>query len=200
MSILLHVCCAPCLVFPASVMQGEGREFSCYFYNPNIHPYREFRKRLDTFIEFAGSRGYSYIIDRDYGLKQFLRQVVFNEEARCGLCYRMRLGRTAKIAVENGYSGFTSTLLYSTYQNHALICNQARQAAQRQGVGFVYRDFRTGWQQGIDESISLGLYRQSYCGCIFSEQERYDNRLKKQLRILRKNDVQSRGTSDDKPE
>ena len=76
MRILLHSCCAPCLVYPASVLEEEGMDFSCYFFNPNIHPYREFRKRLDTFLELVEHRGYSYSIDRDYGLRQFLRQVV----------------------------------------------------------------------------------------------------------------------------
>lgn len=200
MSVLIHVCCAPCLMYPASVLEGEGAEFSCYFYNPNIHPYREFRARLNTFLELADNRKYSYIVDRDYGLKEFLRRIVFKEDARCGLCYQMRLGQTARVAAENNHSGFTSTLLYSKYQNHALLCSQAEQAAEKEAVPFVYRDFRVGWQQGINESIASNLYRQSYCGCIYSEQERYDNRLKKQLRKKRKCDVQSRGSGNDKPE
>ncbi len=200
MSVLLHVCCAPCLLYPASVLEGEGTDFSCYFYNPNIHPYREFRKRLNTFVAYADSRTYPYIIDRDYGLKTFLRQVVFKEDARCSLCYRMRLGRTARIAAENQFEGFSSTLLYSRYQNHALICRQAKEAAAEEAVPFMYRDFRVGWQQGIDASIASGLYRQSYCGCIYSEQERFDNRLKKQVRKKRNSDVQSRGSGNDKSE
>ena len=200
MSVLIHVCCAPCLMYPASVLSAEGVDYSCYFYNPNIHPYREFRKRLNTFVDLAESRQYTYHVDRDYGLKQFLRQVVFKENVRCGYCYRMRLEQTAKIAAENNHQGFTSTLLYSKYQNHSLIKKQAEQAAEEESVPFLYRDFRIGWQQGIDESIACDLYRQSYCGCIYSEQERYDNRLKKQLRKERKKHVQPRGPGNDKPE
>ncbi|MGA7277931.1 MAG: epoxyqueuosine reductase QueH, partial [Desulfocapsaceae bacterium] len=78
---------------------------------------------------------------------------------------------------------------YSTYQNHALIIKQAQSAAEQGSVALFYRDFRDGWQQGIDAAIACGLYRQSYCGCIFSEQERYDNRLKKRLKKERKNHV-----------
>ncbi len=89
MSILLHVCCGPCLVYPAKVMEGQGVDVTCYFFNPNIHPYREFKKRLNSFKEFADSRNYSYIIDSDYGLKMFLRQVVFNEDQRCNFCYQI---------------------------------------------------------------------------------------------------------------
>ena len=86
MSILLHVCCGPCLVYPATVMEREGVDFTCYFFNPNIHPYREFKQRLNSFKELADSRNYSYLIDRDYGLKMFMRQVVFNEDQRCKIC------------------------------------------------------------------------------------------------------------------
>jgi predicted adenine nucleotide alpha hydrolase (AANH) superfamily ATPase len=197
MSILLHVCCGPCLVFPAKVLEGEGTDFTCYFFNPNIHPYREFIKRLSSFKELADSRNYSYLIDRDYGLKMFLRQVVFNEDQRCKLCYQMRLGRAARLAAEQGHRGFSSTLLYSTYQNHALIKKQATLASESHSSPFFYHDFRVGWQQGIDESKACNLYRQSYCGCLFSEQERYDNRLKKRLKKERKSNVQASGSGHD---
>jgi predicted adenine nucleotide alpha hydrolase (AANH) superfamily ATPase len=197
MSILLHVCCGPCLVFPAKVMEREGVDFTCYFFNPNIHPYREFKKRLNSFKELADSRNYSYLIDKEYGLKMFMRQVVFNEDQRCKFCYQMRLGKAAELAAENGYQGFSSTLLYSTYQNHALIKKQAALASGSHEIPFMYRDFRVGWQQGIEESKACNLYRQSYCGCLFSEQERYDNRLKKRLKRERKTNVQASGAGDD---
>lgn len=189
MSVLLHVCCGPCLVYPARVLEEEGTSFTCYFFNPNIHPYREFKKRLESFRKLAEARNFKTIIDPDYGLKAFLRAVVFNEDIRCSHCYRLRLEKTAKIAAERDFSYFSTTLLYSTYQNHALIIKQAQSAAEQGSVALFYRDFRDGWQQGIDAAIACGLYRQSYCGCIFSEQERYDNRLKKRLKKERKNHV-----------
>lgn len=182
MSVLLHVCCGPCLVYPARILEEEGVDFTCYFFNPNIHPYREFKKRLDTFRELAVARNFDTIVDRDYGLQSFLRAVVFNENQRCGHCYRIRLEKTAHLAAQRNFSHFSTTLLYSTYQNHSLIKSQAQIASENDSVPFLYRDFREGWQQGIDESIAGNLYRQSYCGCIFSEQERYDNRLKKILK------------------
>ena len=197
MSILLHVCCGPCLVYPAKVLEDEGTDFTCYFFNPNIHPYREFKKRLNSFKELADSRNYRYIIARDYGLKMFLREVVFNEDQRCKICYRTRLGNVARLAAEQRYRGFSTTLLYSTYQNHDLIKKQAAHASESQSIPFVYHDFRKGWQQGIDESKACNLYRQSYCGCLFSEQERYDNRLKKQIKRNLKSDVQAAGTGHD---
>ena len=197
MSILLHVCCGPCLVYPARVLEGEGTDFTCYFYNPNIHPYQEFKRRLNSFKDLADSRNYRYVIERDYGLKMFLRKVVFKEDQRCTFCYQMRLGNVAKYAAERGDEGFSTTLLYSTYQNHALIRHQADQASKHHSVPFLYHDFRVGWQQGIDDSKAANLYRQSYCGCLFSEQERYDNRLKKKLKRKRNTDVQTSGSGHD---
>jgi epoxyqueuosine reductase len=200
MSILLHVCCGPCLLYPAQVLEGEGTDFTCYFFNPNIHPYREFKNRLNSFKELAEARRYSVYIDPDYGLRAFLRAVVFHEEKRCSSCYRMRLEKTARLARESGYAAFSTTLLYSTYQNHALIRSEAASASEVHQLPFFYHDFRLGWQQGIDEAKTCNLYRQSYCGCIYSEQERYDKRLKKKLRKLRKNDVQSSRSGHNQPE
>lgn len=190
MSILLHVCCGPCLLYPAKVLEGQGTDFTCYFYNPNIHPYREFKNRLTSFRELVEVRNYRYIIDRDYGLQTFLRAVVFSEDRRCTFCYKMRFEKTARLARQNGHSGFSTTLLYSTYQNHSLLKVQAEVASEDHQVPFVYYDFRGGWQQGIDESKRCNLYRQSYCGCIYSEQERYDNQLKKKLKKEKRDNVQ----------
>lgn len=200
MSILLHTCCGPCLLYPAQLLEEEGVDFTCYFFNPNIHPYKEFKNRLNSFKELAESRKYPVIIDPDYGLRSFLRAVVFKEEKRCATCYKMRFERTAKLAREHGFDGFSTTLLYSTYQNHSLIRSQGNNASEIHQLPFVYQDFRVGWQQGIDEANRSNLYRQSYCGCIYSEQERYDNRLKKKLKKKRKDDVQSSRPGHDKPE
>ena len=189
MSILLHVCCAPCLVYPAGVLEDEGVDFTCYFYNPNIHPFTEFKKRLNSVRSLAQERGFKLVFDKDYGLKEFLRAVVFKESKRCHFCYHSRLEKTAQMAVSGPYDAFSSTLLYSKYQNHATITQQGREIEATLAIPFVYRDFRSGWQQGIDESISSGLYRQSYCGCIYSEQERYDNKLKKRMKKERKLNV-----------
>ncbi len=200
MSILLHTCCGPCLLYPARVLEGQGIDFTCYFFNPNIHPYREFRSRLNSFKELAEARNYAVVIDPDYGLREFLRAIVFAEEKRCSTCYKMRLEQTAKLARERGHDGFSTTLLYSTHQNHALIRSQGSNASEMHRLPFVYQDFRVGWQQGVDEAQRSSLYRQSYCGCIYSEQERYDNRLKKKLRKKRKDDVQSSRSGHNQPE
>jgi hypothetical protein len=157
-----------------------------YFYNPNIHPYREFKKRLNSLQDLAEKTNLPLHIDNEYGLNEYLRKVVFNEKKRCLLCYNMRLERTAKQAAKIRADAFSSTLLYSRYQNHEAIINIATKMAEKYGVEFYYEDFREGWQEGIDKAIEMELYRQSYCGCIYSEQERYDNKLKKKMRKERK--------------
>ena len=182
MSTLLHVCCAPCLIYPVSVFKEEGYDFSGYFYNPNIHPFREFKKRLDSLRLFASEQAITIVYDQDYGLRDFLRAVVFKESQRCRYCYRTRLEKTARMAIDKGYDSFSSTLLYSRYQNHGSIIQQAQELEQQLSIPFFYRDFRNGWQRGIDLSITQNLYRQSYCGCIYSEQERYDKKRKKELK------------------
>ena len=182
MKILLHVCCGPCTVYPLQVLRDESIEVTGYFYNPNIHPYREFKRRIGALVTFAEKKKFALEIDRNYGLTEYLRRVVYHEEKRCAICYDMRLGRAAARAAELGLDGFSTTLLYSRYQNHALLKEKCALLAKKHGLEFVYRDFREGWQQGIDESIAMELYRQPYCGCIYSEQERYDKKLRKQLR------------------
>jgi predicted adenine nucleotide alpha hydrolase (AANH) superfamily ATPase len=179
MRILLHLCCGPCAAYPLQQLRLQGHEASGLFYNPNIHPYQEFRRRIDAVKQLAAASDFPVEIDDNYGLTDYLRQVVFHETERCPLCYQTRLARTAQAAAEGGFDAFTTTLLYSKYQNHRLLIEQCEQLAAACGVAFFYQDFRLGWQQGIDESIRLGLYRQPYCGCIYSEQERYDKRLRK---------------------
>lgn len=186
MKLLLHMCCAPCTTYPLRYLRKKNIEITGYFYNPNIHPYREYKKRLETLKSFAQSADFPLHIAPDYELNEFLRGAVSQEQQRCGFCYSMRLQQTAYFASENGFEGFSTTLLYSRYQNHSLIKKQCESLAAQYNLTFFYEDFRKGWQEGIDISIGEDMYRQPYCGCIYSERERYDNRLKKQLKKQRK--------------
>ena len=179
MSVLLHICCGPCAVYPLEVLKNEGIKVRGFFFNPNIHPFQEFRNRLAAVEQLAVMKNLPVDYHRDYGLREYLRAVVFNEEGRCGLCYDMRLREAVEQAKRTGADAFTTSLLYSRYQNHELIRRKAEQLAEAHGIPFYYNDFREGWQQGIDLSKEMGLYRQAYCGCIYSEQERYDKRFRK---------------------
>ena len=173
MRLLLHSCCAPCTTFCLKALRADGHEVSSYFFNPNIHPYTEFRRRLDTFREYCSSQGYSAAIDETYGLRHFLSEVGQDIEGRCAQCYRMRLYAAAELARKLGADAFTTTLLISPYQNHELLRRVADQAAEAAGVPFAYYDFRPGYRESVRLSREMGLYRQPYCGCIFSEEERY---------------------------
>lgn len=182
MKLLVHMCCGPCAAYPVAVLKKEGIALQGFFFNPNIHPFREFRRRLQAMKELAEKEKIDVAFENRYGLQDYLRAVVFQEEKRCEVCYAMRLEATAVKAKESGADAFTSTLLYSRYQKHELIRKTAENMAEKYNIPFYYRDFREGWQTGIDMAVDQGLYRQAYCGCIYSEQERYDKNFRKQAR------------------
>ena len=182
MNILLHVCCGPCAVYPLHRLREQGHRVKGYFYNPNIHPFSEFARRVAALKDFVRQTAFSIDIDERYGLTEYLRRVVFHEERRCAVCYDLRLERAARKAAGEKAEAFTTTLLYSRYQNHEQIRETGMRLADRYGVEFHYEDYRRGWQEGIDGSRAMGLYRQPYCGCLYSEQERYDKSLRKKLR------------------
>jgi len=173
MKILLHICCAPCALYPLEVLRKEGHEVVGLFYNPNIHPYLEYKKRLDALCDYAATADLKLIIPEDYAMEEFLRNVAFRETTRCRYCYHSRLSYSAGIARRGKFDGFTSTLLYSKFQQHALLKEMGEDIAGNSALRFLYRDFRIGWKEGIERSKSLGMYRQQYCGCIYSEKERY---------------------------
>ena len=178
MNVLLHICCAPCSIMCIETLRGEGIEPVGFWDNPNIHPFTEFRMRRNTLVEYARSVGLELVVYGGYGLRPFLGGVGDDFVGRCKVCYRMRMRSAARYAAENGFSHFTSTLFVSPYQNHELLAETARAAAEEFGVAFLYRDFRPYFREGQDRARALGLYMQKYCGCIFSEEERYQKRKK----------------------
>lgn len=173
MKILVHICCGPCSIFPVARLREQGHELQGYFFNPNIHPYKEFCRRLDTLKEYAADIGLSLQVDKRYLLEDFLTRVIRSERLRCEECYELRLRETALQARLLGVDAFTTTLLVSPYQKHELIRNAGEAAAVETGVAFHYEDYRPGWQSGVTVSREREMYRQPYCGCIFSEKDRY---------------------------
>lgn len=144
-----------------------------FFYNPNIHPFQEYRRRLEAVESFFRDRGIRLIVRDEYDLEGFLRAVVFREENRCAYCYHRRLEATARMARRGKFDAFTTTLLQSKHQNHGMIKEIGEALGKKLGIPFYYEDFRSGWKEGIEISKEMGLYRQHYCGCIYSEKERY---------------------------
>jgi len=173
MNTLLHICCAPCANMCIETLREEGIAVTGYWYNPNIHPFTEYRSRRNTLRDYAASINLPLVEQNDYGIRPFVRSVADNIAGRCVKCYEMRFLQTAKYAAEHGFDSFTSTLFISPYQKHELMRQVAERAAAEYGVEFLYRDFRPLFHQGQDRARELGFYMQKYCGCIFSEEERY---------------------------
>ena len=172
--ILVHTCCAPCLASPL------GTAFSGFvpvglFYNPNIHPFAEYRRRLDTLRQFSRSVGLRVIYHDDYDLKRFTEGVGrtgLEHGVRCQWCYEHRLERTARTARDLGFGHFTTSLLSSPHQLHDLVVETGERMARRYGLRFHAFDSRDRYRQGVERVRSMGLHVQNYCGCIFSEEER----------------------------
>ncbi len=179
MNVLLHMCCAPCSIYPLGELRAQGMAVTGFFYNHNIHPYQEYRRRLETIRHYAATVDLPVICQDEYRLEEFLAAVAGNPSGRCLYCYTSRLEMAAKAAVANGFDAFTSSLLYSRYQKHDVIREVGERLGSQYNIPFLYDDFRRGWRQGIDISRELGLFRQQYCGCIYSEQERYAPRGEK---------------------
>ena len=173
MKVLLHICCAPCANRPIALLQEQGHEVTGFWYNPNIHPFTEYKARRNTVREYLSEIGVKLIEQNDYALRPFVRAVAEDIAHRCVKCYEMRLFETAKTAKEQGFDAFTSSLFISPYQNHSLMMDVARRAAEEYGVQFLYEDFRPLFREGQDFAREHGFYMQKYCGCVFSEEERY---------------------------
>ena len=179
---LMHVCCAPCSVSCITTLRQEGIEPVGFWYNPNIHPYMEHAARRDCLVDYAKRVGMSLYVQEDYGLRDFCRAVCDDIDHRCGYCYGIRLYAAAKFAAEHGFRSFTSTLFVSPYQDHEKMGEIAEAAGRMYGVEFLYRDFRTGFREGQAIAREEQLYMQKYCGCVFSEGERYDKKIQRDLK------------------
>jgi len=173
MRLLVHICCAPCFAAPYFHLKKDGHEIHGFWYNHNIHPFTENKKRLDTLQEFAKKEDIPLIVKDEYELEKFLRKTAFREEERCRVCYYDRMKYTAIIAKKGNFDAFTTTLLYSKFQKHDLIKEIGESLAQEYDVKFYYHDFREYWKEGIKISKEREMYRQQYCGCIYSERDRY---------------------------
>jgi predicted adenine nucleotide alpha hydrolase (AANH) superfamily ATPase len=173
MKLLMHICCANCSVYPLQNLFSKGIDVKGLWLNPNIHPYTEYQKRLEALENLQKSWGLDIEYIDHYGLKDFLRAVVNREDDRCILCYSMRLDETAKTAKKMGLDGFTTSLLVSPYQKFDKVITVGREMEKKYSIPFYVEDFRPGWKDGLSISRDLGLYRQKYCGCIYSEMERY---------------------------
>ena len=180
MKLLLHTCCAPCSIQCFESLAADGIRPDLFWYNPNIHPFTEYRLRRDSLSLFAEEKNLALIMEDEYGLRSFIKATFPSDEnssqegqTRCIYCYRIRLEKTARLAAERAFDAYSTTLLISPYQNHELIKRIGEELAVDLGVEFLYRDFRPLFREGRSQARVAGYYMQKYCGCIYSEEERY---------------------------
>ena len=173
MKLLLHTCCAPCLIYPLEKLQKDGVQVSAFFYNPNIHPFAEYKNRKQAVADLSSSLGLEAFYP-EYHPQEYFNAVNRREEApqRCSICWSMRLKETAKAAKEKGFDCFSTTLLVSPYQDQELLVKLGLEAAELEGIKFHAEDFRPGFRKAHDQAKLKGIYCQKYCGCIYSEMER----------------------------
>lgn len=169
--LLLHICCAPCSTSVIKKLRSEGFEVNGLFYNPNIHPEEEFTKRLETVKDYSAGQGLNITIDNEYDIDLFKREVEAKGGDRCFHCYKLRLGRTAYCAKENGFDSFSTTISISPYQKLDLIKKAGEEASKMHKIPFYFWDFTPLYKESIDLSKKAGLYRQKYCGCYLSMKE-----------------------------
>jgi len=177
MKLLLHTCCAPCLIYPLEVLTKSGFDITCFFYNPNIHPFSEYIKRKEAVEKLLYNTGVTVIFP-EYSPVDFFRCINLNENKprRCELCWRLRLINTAVFAREKGFDLFSTTLLVSPYQDQGLLKEIGEDVAAAEGTEFHYEDFRPGFKKAHDSAKQEGIYCQGYCGCIYSEIDRYKSK------------------------
>lgn len=171
--ILLHTCCAPCAIYPINRLREAGFDISAFWYNPNVHPFTEHKNRLEAMKTLAQKLSFPLITADGYDMIDYFRGVAGHEAERCGHCFRMRMRKTAQLAKDKGFNAFTTTLLISLYQRHDLLREICEAAATEHGIAFHYEDFRPGFRESHNLSHGMELYHQKYCGCIYSEWERF---------------------------
>ena len=181
--LLLHCCCAPCSSYVLERLNSIF-EIAVFFYNPNIYPTAEFEKRVEEqrrLVAELPHEGHIEVIRGDYDPDVFLRMCRGHEEdpeggERCTRCFRLRLSETAKLAGMRGDDYFTTTLSISPLKDAQRLNAIGSECARTYGVPYLFSDFKkkNGYKRSCELSAQYGLYRQDYCGCIFSQRNRQD--------------------------
>ena len=171
--VLIHVCCAHCAAYTVEHWRQQGYEIGGFWYNPNIHPYTEHQNRLESMKSLANEIDFRLIVAEGYDMPEYFRRVTGHETKRCSECFELRLTRTAETAAEKGFDAFTTTLLISPHQKHDLIKEIGERIGEEKGAPFLYADLRKRYSDSRHITKPMDLYHQQYCGCVYSEWERY---------------------------
>ncbi|MDD5126494.1 MAG: epoxyqueuosine reductase QueH [Dehalococcoidales bacterium] len=172
-SVLIHTCCAHCAAYTAQYWREQGYQASGFWYNPNIHPFMEHQSRLEAMQKLAQEISLPLTVAESYDMPEYFRRVAGHEADRCRCCFELRLTRAAEVACQMGIGSFTTTLLISPHQKHELIKEIGEKIAKEKGIAFLYADLRKRYSDSRHITKPMELYRQQYCGCLYSEWERY---------------------------
>ncbi|MFC1709513.1 epoxyqueuosine reductase QueH [Candidatus Omnitrophota bacterium] len=177
--VLLHICCAPCAIYPFESLTQAGFMVEGYFYNPNIQPHSEYSKRRDSVVDFRNKFGAKVHFD-SYDEHVYLDCVKAGQDSasRCRSCFNLRLEQTHLFALNNKFDLFTTTLLVSPYQDQQAIKSIGQEMSQGSNTQFLFRDFRPGFREAHAKAKELDLYCQKYCGCLASLEERLNQKKK----------------------
>ena len=189
LKLLLHACCAPCSSHVLETLSSEY-EITILFYNPNITEESEYRKRFGELTRFVKEAPFAInvkVIDGDYEPDKFFEMSKGLEEepergSRCYKCYKQRMDKTALYASMNDYDLFTTTLSISPHKNAQWINEIGKELSNKYNINYLYSDFKkkNGYARSIELSKEYNLYRQDYCGCIFSKNEAEARRKEKE--------------------
>ena len=180
--ILVHTCCAPCFTYIYEDLTNYREIFdesygdidvTSFYYNPNIHPLFEFNRRKNTLIDFCNMKNCKLVTVDYYDMHEFAMHDKNHDGfvSRCHYCYYMRLKAAFEYAKENNFDYVLTTLSISPYQNQNMIKKVGMQLEEEYGVKFIHLDYTVKYREGQKMAKELGLYRQKYCGCIFSMDE-----------------------------
>ncbi len=171
MKILFHVCCSNCALYSIRILQAEGHDLTGFWYNPNIHPLEEYGFRLDSLKKLSADWQVKVLYNEEYNTEEFFEHVSPSPE-RCRACYALRLEKTAAKARDEGFEAFSTTLLISPYQDFDQIAITGQRFAEEYSVTFYLKDLRPYFRESMNLARKLGFYRQKYCGCIYSKEEK----------------------------
>ena len=198
MNILLHVCCSNCSLYPIKILRSGDHDFTGFWFNPNIQPYEEYQSRLASLKKLSDLWQVDILYNEKYTPEEYFKALNIAEDTlscfdsdnspsskdfiippapdRCKSCYQLRLEKTAEEAKKGGFDAFTTTLLISPYQDFEQISATGSKLAEKYDVMFHMEDFRPHFRDAMNLAKELDLYRQKYCGCIFSREERFKSK------------------------
>jgi predicted adenine nucleotide alpha hydrolase (AANH) superfamily ATPase len=171
--LLVHCCCCHCAAYTLQSFRQQNDDVTAFWYNPNIHPYREHRARSESLVALTRHFNFPLVSFEGYDMTAYFQQINGRENRRCLYCYEIRLTKTADEALARGFEAFSSSLLISPWQKHDFIRETGEKIARDKGIPFLYADLRQHYAESRRITKPLNLYRQQYCGCLFSEWERY---------------------------